>query len=329
MKEITVSKNEAGQRLDKLLMKYLNKAPQSFIYKMLRKKNITLNGKKASGNEKTVLGDVVKLFLSDETVAKFSELQITKATKPLAVIYEDEHIILINKPCGMLSQKAAAADVSLVEYMISYLLDEKTITKESLQGFKPGICNRLDRNTSGIVAGGKSLLGLQQLNEAFKVREIHKYYLCIVAGELRSEQTLKGYLTKDKKKNQVTVTTAQTDDEAKPIYTKYRPISVGRDAKKQRYTLLEVELITGRSHQIRAHLASIGHPIVGDLKYGGQRMNHVKHHLLHSYLLILPTFTGELSYLSGQRFTAKPSQEFEKIRKECGLSYGNMEFERT
>ena len=155
MQEIKITEQEAGQRFDKLLGKYLNKAPKSFLYKMLRKKNITLNGKKASGNEKLAKGDRVKLFLSDETIQKFSEAFSGYTNVSLDILYEDEDIILINKPVGMLSQKAARSDESLVEHLISYLIQSHALTEEDLRTFRPSICNRLDRNTSGIVAAGK------------------------------------------------------------------------------------------------------------------------------------------------------------------------------
>ena len=331
MKHIIVTKNEAGQRLDKLLSKHLNKAPKSFLYKMLRKKNITLNNKKADGSEKTLLGDEIKLFLAEDTISKFSGHQVEAVVGELDILYEDEQILLINKPCGMLSQKAKASDVSLVEYLISYLLRTNSITEESLQGFKPSICNRLDRNTSGIIVAGKSLAGLQTMAEIFKDRSIHKYYLCLVAGRVTEKKVIRGYLSKDVKTNQVHITARKTKDDSLPISTEYCPISVGKDL-----TLLEVKLITGRSHQIRAHLASIGHPILGDHKYGEKKLNQdferhfgLKHQLLHSYCLEMPVLTGEFSHLSGRVFYAKPPQQFDKIRKECGLTYGNLEFKRS
>ena len=330
MKQITVSQNEAGQRLDKLLLKYLNEAPKSFIYKMLRKKNIILNGKKATGNEKTALGDEVKLFLSDETLLKFSNVQIADTTTALEVIYEDEHLLVINKPCGMLSQKAVASDSSLVEHLISYLLKEGAITRESLQGFRPSICNRLDRNTSGIVVAGKSLTGLQQMAALFKERSLHKFYWCIVIGEITEKQHIEGYLVKDRRRNQVTVSKVKSSDDALLIKTAYTPLSTSAGL-----TLLEVKLITGRSHQIRAHLAAIGHPILGDTKYGNADTNRIyreryglKSQLLHSCRLTMPELKGELSYLSGRVFLAKPPRQFERIVKEKGLSYGNLEFTR-
>ena len=173
MRMLTVSKNEAGQRLDKLLAKYLNLAGKSFIYKMMRKKNITLNGKKCDGSEHLTEGDEIKLFLAEETIEKFSEVKIQKVQKKkLDIVYEDEHILLINKPSGMLSQKAKETDESLVEYLIDYLLDSGKLKKEDLACFRPSVCNRLDRNTSGIVAAGRSLPGLQIMSEGIKDRSL-------------------------------------------------------------------------------------------------------------------------------------------------------------
>ena len=157
MRELTIRTNEAGQRLDKFLVKYMPLAPKSFFYKMMRKKNITLNGKKASGQERLAEGDTVKLFLSDETIDKFTKTDtaLQKSITPVAeldILYEDQNTIFINKPAGMLSQKAAKDDISLVEYVIGYLLESRQITEEELHTFHPSVCNRLDRNTSGIVA---------------------------------------------------------------------------------------------------------------------------------------------------------------------------------
>ena len=322
MKVITVSNNEAGQRLDKLLAKYLNRAPKSFLYRMLRKKNITLNGKKADGSERTSVGDEVKLFLADETIEKFSSLEISNTGGNLNVLYEDEHILLINKPCGMLSQKARPSDVSLVEHLISYLLKNGSITEESLRVFRPSVCNRLDRNTSGIVVAGKSLAGLQAMAEVFKDRRLHKYYLCIVKGRITEEHLIEGFLSKDRQTNRVSVTLHPEGKDALPIRTRYRPVSASKTA-----TLLEVELITGRSHQIRAHLASIGHPILGYVKYGGPQMDGLSHQLLHSWRLCLPELSGPLSYLSGREFQAMPPEAYDSIRKEMRLDYGDLELQ--
>lgn len=319
MQVVKITKNEAGQRLDKLLYKYLNLAGKSFIYKMLRKKNITLNGKKCDGSEKLSEGDEVKLFLSDETIEKFSEVKIQKVKKTkLDVVYEDNDIILINKPAGMLSQKAKDSDESLVEYLIDYLLDSGQLTGEEMRQFRPSVCNRLDRNTSGIVIAGKSLPGLQIMSKAIKERTIGKYYLCIVKGKVDGTKEISGFLKKDEKTNQVKVLNHEEKD-ALPIRTLYRPLL--SDGK---HTLLEVKLITGRSHQIRAHLASIGHPIAGDYKYGDPRLNAavkekygVKSQMLHAWRLVMPSRMEEpLSGLSGREFTAKPPAEFDAMTAE-------------
>lgn len=314
MQEIQIAANEAGQRLDKLLAKYLSEAPKSFLYKMLRKKNIVLNGKKASGNEKLVAGDSVKLFLSDETIQKFSkEITVCKSNTKLDILYEDDDILLVNKPAGMLSQKAEAKDISLVEHLISYLLESGQLTRENLKSFKPSICNRLDRNTSGLVVCGKSLKGLQTMGQLFKERTLKKYYRCIVAGNVTEKQYVKGYLIKDEKKNQVTVSDTYFP-ESQEIETEYRPIQ-----QLKQGTLLEVHLITGKTHQIRAHLASQGHAVIGDYKYGSREINdrykkeyQLSHQLLHAYRLEVPK-TKELPQLSEKMFVAPLPKQFQKI----------------
>jgi len=310
MKEIVINENEAGQRLDKFLGKLLKEAPASFYYKMLRKKNIVLNGKKATGNEKLTVGDSVKLFLSDETFEKFAGKRQTNdlaASVPniaLEIVYEDHDVLAINKPAGMLSQKAKKEDISANEYILQYLLESGTITRESLHTFKPSVCNRLDRNTSGILVAGKTLNGLQQMSKAFRERSMEKYYLAIVARHISKPRRIEGFLKKDEKNNQVTILSEPSND-AKPIITEYRPLKlVGQ------VTLLEVHLITGRSHQIRAHLASIGHPVIGDTKYGNPRLNReflknagVTHQLLHAYRLFLA---------DGTKIQADAPKEFER-----------------
>ena len=310
MKEIVINENEAGQRLDKFLGKLLKEAPASFYYKMPRKKNIVLNGKKATGNEKLTAGDSIKLFLSDETFEKFAGKRQTNdlaASVPniaLEIVYEDHDVLAINKPAGMLSQKAKKEDISANEYILQYLLESGTITRESLHTFKPSVCNRLDRNTSGILVAGKTLNGLQQMSKAFRERSMEKYYLAIVAGHISKPRRIEGFLKKDGVNNQVTILSEPSND-AKPIITEYRPLKlIGQ------VTLLEVHLITGRSHQIRAHLASIGHPVIGDTKYGNPRLNReflknagVTHQLLHAYRLFLA---------DGTKIQADAPKEFER-----------------
>lgn len=320
MRTLQVGKNEAGQRLDKLLAKYLNQAPKSFLYKMLRKKNIKLNGRKAEGSEKLTEGDVIELYLAEETIAGFQkEAQVQKVPKArLDIVYEDDNVLLINKPAGMLSQKAKESDVSLVEHVISYLLDSGQLTKADLAVFRPGICNRLDRNTSGLVATGKSLAGLQAMNELFKERSLHKFYRCIVAGTVTEKTRIQGWLWKDEATNQVRIYKEEQKD-ALPICTEYIPLQQLTISGRP-YTYLEVNLITGRSHQIRAHLASMGHPLIGDTKYGDARVNDyfrkqygLKYQLLHAYRLELPERAGALEQISGKSFTAPLPQLLKEL----------------
>lgn len=301
MKQFIIQPNEAGQRFDKYLKKLLVNAPGSFIYKMLRKKNITLNETKADGTEKLACKDVVKLFLSDETFDKFAAAEQTNSEYEklakldagrISVLYENDDIIVINKPAGMLSQKSAPDDISANECILAYLISKGVLTEEQMKTFKPSICNRLDRNTSGILIAGKSLKGLQNTAEALKMRKIQKYYRCIVKGTLKKEMYLKGYLSKEESQNKVTVLkeiSSQQKANFVPIETEYRPI-----ADCGGYTQLEVHLITGRSHQIRAHLASIGHPVIGDIKYGDMQTNelfrkraNVRFQLLHAERIVL------------------------------------------
>ena len=269
MRVLKVSAQEEGQRLDRMLAKYMQLAPRSFFYKMLRKKNIKLNGKKADGSEKVAVGDEITLYLADETIESFrkqtpQKAQSTKNTgrksMKIPVVYEDQNILVLNKPVGVLSQKADRNDYSLVEWLEDYL------GQDSTQTFRPGICNRLDRNTSGLVVAGKSIHGLQWMNRLFKERTLKKYYLCLVHGVVKGEKKLHGYLKKDQKKNIVTVIRSPENGTVE-IETQYQPLQVVF-WEGEPYTLLKIHLITGKSHQIRAHLASIGYPAVGDTKYG-------------------------------------------------------------
>ena len=332
MKELEIQVNEAGQRFDKYLKKYLKNAPDSFIYKMLRKKNIVLNKKKADGSERLVAGDEIKFFLSEETIEKFkgavsfSSSGGRECLEP-EIVYEDSQVIFFNKPSGILSQKAKQTDVSMAEYVVSYMLKSGQIKEEELRAFRPSVCNRLDRNTSGIIAAGKTLAGLQELSELFRNRTLRKYYLCIVKGTVTQKNYVRGFLKKDEAVNKVCILDKNKGGECVPIETEYIPVSYNREM-----TLLKVHLITGRTHQIRAHLASLGHPILGDYKYGERKFNEIykrkyqiTDQLLHAYELQMPELSGVLERLSERKVTAKVPAEFWRVMEDTVWQRGIQE----
>ena len=336
MKEIIIGANEADKRLDGFLKSHLKEASGGFIYKMLRKKNITLNGKKADGTEKLKVGDSIKIFFADETLEKFrggtgastgggsgasgdggNTSEYTKAYAKfgdLKVIYEDDNILLVDKPAGMLTQKAAHSDVSLNEWLIGYLLKTGVVTADSLETYRPSVCNRLDRNTSGLVICAKSLVGARKMTELIRTRDVDKYYRTIVSGRLSEKVSLKGYLYKDEAHNKVDIRKEDPHDERYSyIETEYEPVTYIKD---QDLTVLEVKLVTGKPHQIRAHLSSIGHPIIGDSKYGGRKVSGLKYQLLHSYRLLFPdALEAPFDNIAGKEFTAPLPDIFNKFTK--------------
>lgn len=314
MREIIITKNDEGQRLNKFIMKYLNQAPSSFVYKMLRKKNIVLNGTKAKGEEIVKAGDTVKLFLADETIDKFRVAEnpvklkqaVNQKALKLDIIFENDDILAVNKPVGMLSQKADKNDISINELIVDYY---NLNYKGEGDTFKPSVCNRLDRNTSGIILAGKSLKGSQYLSRVLKDRSIDKYYFTIVKGLMKDKIHEVAYINKDENTN-VSAVISDADykklqmnfnykdkshnnkshaDVYSRIDTEFIPVSASKD-----YTLLKVKLITGKSHQIRAHLAYLGYPVIGDNKYGDVNINRyfrdnykLKGQLLHAGEVIL------------------------------------------
>ena len=343
---------DAGGRLDKYLLKFLKDAPTSFIYKMLRKKNIVLNGKKAAGNEFLKENDEVKLFLADETIVKFggkvtlsqtadreyvataedsiessSDDSLYNFLKSLKwefdepkVIYEDRDIIILNKPVNVLSQIAKRGDISMNEWLISYLINSESLTAEDMLTVKPAVVNRLDRNTSGIILAGKTLTGLRFLSDIIKARTLKKYYLTIVKGEVLKNFTAEAYLLKNDNHNTVKIYQDKVEG-ADYIKTAYEVLEV-----KGGHSLLKVELITGKSHQIRAHLSFLGYPVIGDGKYGiksentSYRRMGLNSQFLHSYEIQFPKLEGEFAYLSGKKFNAKLPERLEKVSNKLGFN---------
>ena len=283
---------------------------------MLRKKNIVLNGKKADGTEKLSAGDEIKLFFAEDTLQKFtgeavkSDMPQFPIMKNMEILFEDEDILILNKPAGELSQKPEAKDVSMNEYALGYLQSCGAITEESLKVYKPSVCNRLDRNTSGILIVAKTYQAAREFGEALQKRTVRKFYRCIVKGEVKKAETIDGYLWKDEKTNKVQIFKEKREG-ASEIHTAYGPVK-----HQNGLTLIDVHLITGRTHQIRAHLSSIGHPILGDLKYGDKKLSEkwkVKYQLLHSCRLELDGFTGDFAKYNGKVISADTPKAFDKI----------------
>ena len=329
MIEIIVGKNESGQRLDRVLEKIFVNANTGFIFKMLRKKNITLNDKKADGKERLEKGASIKLWFSDESFEKLSGKKAGNikdlAEKPIAdkkstetfksyIVYEDENTVIINKPAGLLSQKSNENDISVNDLLLDYL----EFDSKALNTFKPSICNRLDRNTSGLMVCGKTLEGLRVNNELIKTKAVSKFYLAVVKGRVEKTGSINAWLYKDEKTNKVTVKDKSFEG-AEFIQTEYEVLDYFKDV-----TLLLVKLITGKTHQIRAHLSSISHPIIGDYKYGEKSVNErfkreygIKSQLLHSFRLVYPNSdisdTDTFKTLKGKCFEALYNNDFRKV----------------
>ena len=283
METVKVEKEYEGQRFDKFLKRYFKEAGSSFIYKMLRKKNIVLNGVKADGSELLKANDIMEVYFSKETFDKFRGLQSSdnvrgvgdkaySLLKGISVLYENEHVIFLYKPVGIVSQTDEKHEYSLNEWLLGYLEASGFNLKPEI--YKPSVMNRIDCNTEGIVMGAKTYKGSRYLADCIKNHKLVKEYYAICEGVFSGEGVLKGYLYKDKNANKVYIYDNKKDG-ADYIETKYDVI-----ASNEHYTLCRINLITGKSHQIRAHMAHIGHPLAGDIKYGGKPYMSKKYQML-------------------------------------------------
>ena len=306
MRTLTIEKNDAGQRLDKFLSKKFKTMPKSLMYKYIRTKYIKVNGKKTTPEIFLNEGDVLTFYIRDEFFEEKKSYEFLKASKMLDILYEDENILLIDKKVGVIVHQDRDFDTDTLNLRaLRYLYEKGEYDPDDRSSFTPALCNRIDRNTGGIVIAAKTAEALRVVNQKIRDREIEKYYLCAVKGKpKKAHAILKDYLIKDENTNTVRVL-KEPEDGAKEIVTEYTVLD-----SKDGISLCEILLRTGRTHQIRAHMASIGHPLLGDEKYGDKALNR-KYRLnkqqLYSYKLKFrfTTNAGTLAYLDGKEFEVK------------------------
>ncbi len=329
MKEWKISRADAGQPLKKFCMKYLTAAPQSFIYKMLRKKNIVLNDKKSDGSDILKEGDIIKFYLSDETIAGFSTDNSDKHDRKneieisdVDILYRDSDYLILNKPAGLLSQKAEAGDYSAIEAVRAYLsrLYPEAEMQDRFALFQPACVNRLDRNTSGILLFGLTVKGAAVLSEMLRDRRVKKEYVAVVKGNARLKGEYVSLFMKDERTNKVTLTDVNTGnrnnlhhdaERNKPQEIRNRFYPIRYDREKD-ISLVRIELLTGKSHQIRAQLSHLGHPIIGDVKYGG-KSPLAKRQLLHAEKIGFPV-DERLGPLSGKEIRAELPTDMNRFK---------------
>lgn len=323
MKTIEINNNESGQRLDRFLRKYLNNAPLSRIYKAIRK-DVKINGKRLKEDYVLQVGDILTLYIADDELANIAALkQRKRAKRQFTVVYEDENILAVNKPFGLLTHGDKLEKKNhLANQVVDYLIENNEYNTRLEKTFVPAPVNRLDRNTTGIVLFGKNATSLRELNKLIRERGcIEKYYMTIVKGELKKSMHLNDLMVKDKERNIASIISAnkakQQNIKALSMETFVEPVKFNNG-----FTLVKVQIVTGRTHQIRLHMSKIGHPVIGDVKYGNKSVNAFVSHkfglntqLLHACELKFLIEQGTLSYLNGKIIKCDMPEDFQKIYK--------------
>ncbi|MCD7823856.1 MAG: RluA family pseudouridine synthase [Oscillospiraceae bacterium] len=314
MRSYRINRNDAGQRVDKFIGKAVPKLPQSLMYKYIRIKRIKLNHSRCEISTRLQEGDIIELYINDEFFEASSENDFLLVSSKIEVVYEDDNLLIVDKPCGLVVHEGDDNTIdTLINRIKKYLYEKGEYSPEEEASFAPSLCNRLDRNTEGLVLCAKNAESLRILNLAVKERRVKKKYLCAIIGEpMPKEAVIKAYLIKNEADNTVRIYDKPINN-AKEIITGYKVLSTNGDL-----SLCEIDLITGRTHQIRAHMAHIGHPVLGDGKYGFGEINRqysVKTQALqaHSLKFELGDIGDKLSYLDGKEFTAKPAWFQEKF----------------
>lgn len=308
MRELRIGENDGGIRLDKFLSRYFPTMPRSLMYKYIRNRCVRLNGRRASESDILSAGDMLTFYISDEFFGVQRDDAFLRIKPRVDVVYEDENILIADKPAGLLVHSDDSESYNtLINHIKAYLYEHGEYDPATEISFAPALCNRIDRNTCGLVFAAKNAASLRAMNEKIKNREIGKFYLCVVHGLVRGDSgELRGFIEKDAEKNKVRVSESASSG-AKESVTRYRVIA--RD-RTRALTLLEVELVTGRTHQIRASFAACGHPLLGDGKYAVNKKDRERGFFSQALCAYraefrFRTFGTVLDYLDGRVFTAR------------------------